>query len=200
MGTKKTNLRSSGRRTAILEAALECFCDKGFDSTSIDDICDSSGASIGSIYHHFGSKDGIASWLYLDALSNYYEELDRVLARKTNAEGLIRKVIRHHVNWSVKNPELTRYLLRNRRLPAIAPIEEKIQSLIKTKLRELLDFLHAAVESSEVRNYPNSAYIAIIFGPCHEVVRLWSFNELRGNVEEIRDALCDAAWLSLRLD
>jgi AcrR family transcriptional regulator len=198
MSTEKTKLRSSGRRAAILEAALECFCHEGFDSTSIEDICENSGASIGSIYHHFGSKDGIAAILYLDALSNYYDELDRVLARKTNAEGLIRKVIRHHINWSVKNPELTRYLLRNRRLPAIAPIEEKIQSLIKSKLRDLLDYLHVAVAGGEVRSYPNSAYIAIIFGPCHEVVRLWSFNELRGNVEEIRDALCDAAWLSLR--
>jgi len=198
MGTEKNNLRSSGRKAAILEAALDCFCDEGFDSASIEDICEKSGASIGSIYHHFGSKEGIASVLYLDALSNYYDELDRVLARKTNAEGLIRKVIRHHINWSVKNPELTRYLLRNRRLPAIASIEEKIQALIKAKLRDLLDFLHAAVSRGEVRQYPNSAYIAIIFGPCHEVVRLWSFNELRGNVEEIRDSLCDAAWLSLR--
>jgi AcrR family transcriptional regulator len=198
MGTEKNNLRSSGRRAAILEAALNCFCHEGFDNASIEAICEKSGASIGSIYHHFGSKDGIASVLYLDALSNYYDELDRVLTRKTNAEGLIRKVIRHHVNWSVKNPELTRYLLRNRRLPAIASIEEKIQTLIKSKLRDLLEFLRAAVSRGEVRQYPNSAYIAIIFGPCHEVVRLWSFNELRGNVEEIRDCLCDAAWLSLR--
>jgi AcrR family transcriptional regulator len=200
MSIEKTNLRSSGRRAAILEAALDCFCHQGFDATSIEDICARSGASIGSIYHHFGSKDGIAGVLYLEALSNYYDELDRVLARKTDPEGLIRKIIRHHINWSIKNPEETRYLLRHRRLPAFVPIEQKVQELTNARLRDLLEYLHEANAKGEVRNYPNSAYIAIIFGPCNEVIRLWAFNELRGNVEEIRDALCDAAWLSLRQD
>ncbi len=47
----------------IVEAALTLFSEKGFFSTSIHHIQKKSKVSIGSIYHHFGSKEAIAESL-----------------------------------------------------------------------------------------------------------------------------------------
>ncbi len=44
------------RRAQILDAAIECFADKGYHGTSIDDIASRSNLSKGAIYHHFESK------------------------------------------------------------------------------------------------------------------------------------------------
>ena len=49
------------RKQAILEAALAAFLQKGVLATTIDDVRERSGASVGSIYHHYGSKEGIAA-------------------------------------------------------------------------------------------------------------------------------------------
>ena len=52
--------RMSGRaamtRTALLAAAREVFTTSGFAEASIADVVAGAGASVGSLYHHFGGK------------------------------------------------------------------------------------------------------------------------------------------------
>ena len=43
-------------RADILRAAARCFMERGYSSTSIDDVARSLGATKGRIYHHFPSK------------------------------------------------------------------------------------------------------------------------------------------------
>ena len=56
----------ASRRQAILDAALACFTNKGFTETTMEDIRIRSGASTGSIYHHFSNKEMLARALYLE--------------------------------------------------------------------------------------------------------------------------------------
>ncbi|MEN8240040.1 MAG: TetR/AcrR family transcriptional regulator, partial [Actinomycetota bacterium] len=72
--------RAEPRRQAILQAALESFADTGYDATSIEEICRLSGSSVGSFYHHFGSKEGIAAALYEEGIIAYQEGLLEPLA------------------------------------------------------------------------------------------------------------------------
>ncbi len=45
-------------RTALLEAALHCFAQRGFDGTSIRDIAAAAGRNSSLISYHFSSKEG----------------------------------------------------------------------------------------------------------------------------------------------
>lgn len=56
---KLTKATKEARRTQILEAALDCFVDHGFSTTSMAQIIEKSGLSSGSIYSHFASKEEI---------------------------------------------------------------------------------------------------------------------------------------------
>ncbi len=51
-------------RTLVLDVALDLFSEQGYFNTSVHDIVHAAGVSIGSIYHHFGDKEGIARALY----------------------------------------------------------------------------------------------------------------------------------------
>ena len=44
------------RKAQIIGAALKVFCEKGFESTSIDDVCKKAGVSHGLFYHYFENK------------------------------------------------------------------------------------------------------------------------------------------------
>lgn len=43
----------------ILEEAKKQFCEKGFEGTSVRDICDSVNANVSAIKYHFGGKEGL---------------------------------------------------------------------------------------------------------------------------------------------
>ena len=60
--------RTDATQQRILDAATEAFSKRGFSATTMADIVDLSGASIGSIYHHFGGKKELFLAIY-DRLS-----------------------------------------------------------------------------------------------------------------------------------
>ena len=51
---------TENRRRTILAAALACFAEHGYEATTLGQIRERSGASVGSIYHLFASKEEIA--------------------------------------------------------------------------------------------------------------------------------------------
>ncbi len=52
------------RRDSILDAALECFVERGFHGTAIPEIAEKAGIAAGTIYHHFDSKEALVNALY----------------------------------------------------------------------------------------------------------------------------------------
>src|SRR6478735_870799 len=56
--------RTDATQQRILDASTEAFSKRGFSATTMADIVDLSGASIGSIYHHFGGKKELFLAIY----------------------------------------------------------------------------------------------------------------------------------------
>jgi AcrR family transcriptional regulator len=51
--------KSERSRRLVLDAALKLFSRQGFRGTSVREIADSAGVSIGNLYHHFPDKEAI---------------------------------------------------------------------------------------------------------------------------------------------
>src|SRR5215203_1122980 len=105
---------TSVRREEILSAALSAFTEKGFAAATIEDVRRLSGASTGSIYHHFGGKEGLAAALYVDGLAGYQDGFLAQLRRARDAEAAIKALVRHHLRWVEANPDLARFILGRR--------------------------------------------------------------------------------------
>src|SRR3954454_9607241 len=98
------------RRDEILDAALDAFESKGVLAATLDDIRERSGASIGSIYHHFGDKEGIAAALYAQLLGDWQRGFVAALRGRGAEEG-VRAAVDHHLCWAAKHPAAMRFLL-----------------------------------------------------------------------------------------
>ncbi len=61
--------RAAGTRSALLGAARQVFAASGFAEASIAEVVAGAGASVGSLYHHFGGKAD----LYLALFDDYSE-------------------------------------------------------------------------------------------------------------------------------
>jgi AcrR family transcriptional regulator len=58
--------RAATTRGALLDAARAVFCASGFAEASIAEVVAGAGASVGSLYHHFGGKAELYLALYED--------------------------------------------------------------------------------------------------------------------------------------
>jgi AcrR family transcriptional regulator len=58
--------RSEATRAGLLAAAALVFAAAGYADASVDEIVGHAGTSVGTLYHHFGSKAGLYTELYLD--------------------------------------------------------------------------------------------------------------------------------------
>jgi AcrR family transcriptional regulator len=67
----------------ILDAATDVFAARGFTAATMADIVDHSGASIGSIYHHFGGKKE----LFLSIFERLGADIDRCIEAATDEAG-----------------------------------------------------------------------------------------------------------------
>jgi AcrR family transcriptional regulator len=89
--TASVSLRPGGRaattRAALLAAAREVFTASGFAEASIAEVVARAGASVGSLYHHFGGKGE----LYLALFEDYQqrqEERTAAAVKAARAEGV----------------------------------------------------------------------------------------------------------------
>ncbi|HVE98261.1 MAG TPA: TetR/AcrR family transcriptional regulator [Mycobacteriales bacterium] len=58
--------RAAATRDALLSAAREVFTTQGFSEANIADVVAKAGASVGSLYHHFGGKADLYLALFED--------------------------------------------------------------------------------------------------------------------------------------
>ncbi|HZD37232.1 MAG TPA: TetR/AcrR family transcriptional regulator, partial [Actinomycetes bacterium] len=68
--------RSGSTRQALLAGALEVFSTRGYEDASIAEIVERSGASVGSLYHHYGGKAG----LFLALWDDHHRTLEETVA------------------------------------------------------------------------------------------------------------------------
>src|SRR3954466_11418550 len=115
----------ANRRAEILDAALDAFEAKGVLAATLDDIRERSGASIGSIYHHFGDKEGIAAALYARLLGEWQHGFVAALRGRT-AEGGVGAAVDHHLRWAARHPAGMRFLLTS--TPPRAALSEENRS------------------------------------------------------------------------
>jgi AcrR family transcriptional regulator len=71
-------------RTAIFETALELFRDRGFDSTTMQDVADAAGIAKSAAYYYFPSKEAIVT-AYYEAIQNEQERVCAEMFARTSS-------------------------------------------------------------------------------------------------------------------
>ncbi len=68
--------RSQQKRSLILDAAMRHFAEHGYEAARVGDMANNLGIAKGSVFQHFGSKDGLFFEAYKSALRSLPAYLD----------------------------------------------------------------------------------------------------------------------------
>lgn len=190
------NASSEQRRTAILNAALVCFLDRGYRATTISDIRERSSATTGSIYHFFGSKAAIARELLDQAVAGWSEAAAVVERREDRAETLIKAAVASLVDWGTSNPALLRFMDEIRTIADSDPDFAPVRTALAEGHRLGAEQYAAFVARGEVKPMAFPLAHSLMLGPAYNYLRLVS-----GGAEPASRAaeeLAQAGWDAVR--
>ena len=106
----------------LLDAALACFAEFGYDATRIRTIAERAGVSEGALYRHYASKEVIAQVLYQQYLRYLSEQLEDINTLNSTPEAEIRQVVAVTLRSYRENPAaFTFVLLRQATIMPMVP-------------------------------------------------------------------------------
>ena len=198
VGASGQHTTTESRRKAILQAALKSFSTKGFTETTMEDIRRLSGASTGSIYHHFENKEMLAQALYLEGRSDVNAALLASITDKHPREG-IKDMVYAYVDWFEQHPDLGQYIMQadsTEYLGAYVKVfrQKKLLALPKENFpQQFFDWLVPFIEDGTIARFPQNLYLPLAIGPSRDYVRRWLRTRLPAEIHEAREPLAEAA-------
>lgn len=181
----------AGTREALLEAALFCFSERGFEGTSLRMVAERAGKHTSLIAHHFGNKEGLYLAAFRDMLIHKRmahcegpvpdpEELRGNPARATALlrEIVIRTFLGMRTAFATSDPKQMAYF----RLWASAiraPIPE-LEPLIRERVVPLRLQIAACIQAirPDLPTKEIPFWCALVYGQCMVNTMLHDFNEL----------------------
>jgi AcrR family transcriptional regulator len=190
---------SQQRQQTILDAALDLLLEKGFGATTLDQILEQSGASVGSFYHHFKNKLEVAAALYLTILESYQQAFVTELRKHRDARAGIEGGVRHHLNWTASNHKAAAYLTHCREPEVAEASEARAQELNRAFFEQVIGWLATHIRAKTIRSLPIELYHPLWIGPADEFARYWLADSLsQKQLLRAERVLAPAAWEALR--
>jgi AcrR family transcriptional regulator len=186
-------------RQRILDAALLCFVEDGYEQATISRIRERSGVSNGALFHHFPSKEAVADALYVQAMASFQSGLWEMLRRRPRSlRAAVRDTIAHQLSWVELNSELARFVYMRGHLDWDSQGALEVSALNAELTAAFRAWMAPFVKRGELRVSSMLLISAIVNGPAHALARRWLAGHLEKPATAYVEPLADAAWAALR--
>jgi TetR/AcrR family transcriptional regulator len=195
-------LRPVSTSVAITRAARKLFAETDPRRITVRQIAMEAHVSIGSVYVHFGSKDG----LYLSILGDALKLSASYTMNRTWDESPLQRVFNagdEYIRFATENPEAFRVILQRTPIqadtPALADTAQRLERLAQREATAIMDDLQAAMDAGEMVQLPVVEVLAYLWaswaGVLGMVIREDRF---RISVDEARRILRGAQFFLAR--
>jgi len=192
-----TRKKSPGDTQAqILTATLTLFTGQGYFNTSVHDIARESGVSIGSIYHHFKDKEGVARALYSDMILRMSTELNKIKTDHSTAHDRCRAVIGLLFEIAEHEPEIMEFMLYSKHREFL-PDERPICS---SKPFEIMrGFVKEGMTSGEIREMDLMVASTCLFGGAIRMITSDMDGLLKRSLSSYIDEIWNCSWRAISI-
>ncbi|MFT4036281.1 MAG: TetR/AcrR family transcriptional regulator [Patulibacter sp.] len=179
LGSDQEGQPSRTQRTAsaILDAAAGLFFERGVQHTTIDEIAERANVSVGSVYVHYGSKDG----LYLALVEHAIERSEYYTQRATDDPSPLQRVFNlgdAFVEFALNEPVVFRIASMQMFDPAavddekLGPVATRIAERIQRTIGRLHDDLVESMERGEIARTDPGMMMTFLWGAWSGVLAL----------------------------
>ena len=151
-----TQERGERRVTDLLRAAEHLFATTGYDATPMSGIAQVAGASIGSLYQFFPSKESLGNALFLKYMKELSEQIAALKATSPVPPRMLgKKLVEIVLDYTLKHPAW--------RVLAEAPSVPKMDSfgLFAAVVQDLLSALAPSMKAAELLSIAQATWLMV---------------------------------------
>lgn len=175
----------------ILTAALDLFVEKGFHNVSVHEVQKRAQVSIGSIYNHFGGKEGVAQALYTHILNEMDELVDAIMVDYLTPWQQCEAIIRQLFGHTETHRNIIAFVFHAKHAEFITQDPLACHSAAFSKMRTIV---RNGIETGELVELDSWVLTSAIFGGAIRMIQL----RLDGVIEQPLPQYADALLQTIR--
>jgi TetR/AcrR family transcriptional regulator len=107
---KRGDVKPATSAERILSTALDLFAVKGYDATSVREICEAAGITKPTLYYFYGSKEGVLRALLIGGFERFRHLVDSAMARPGSFRARLKALARAIFESAHRQPSLWRFI------------------------------------------------------------------------------------------
>ena len=161
-------MRDQHNKHLILESALNLFTDHGYDAVGVQTLCQASGITKPTLYHYFGSKQGVLQALVSTYTTTFLTELSEPLQYAGDLPRSLESISAELLSLTQRYPEALRLFLTVQHAPKSSESSRAASGFFRELKRCLRELFAAAVRDHGNMRGREDAYavsfLATLFG------------------------------------
>lgn len=190
--------RGEETKSRLVDAALEVYAGRGEEWFTVHAVVAASGVSLGSLYHHFGSFDGLAAALYARCLGRLLDAIADALDEARGPRAGIVALVTTYLAFTREHAVEMRFVHASsyaRFLPAHAAT---IAAAKAPRLERIFAWLHPHVQAGKIVALPAPLFEILVVGPVAEAARRWLAGAPDFDLDEAARLLPERIWRAVR--
>ncbi len=107
----KTRQKKDAKRTAMMQAAVQTFSERGYQSATIRDIVKEADVSIGTFYFYFPDKETLFVHLYEETADFLIQTLRQAANSRSTFAQQVKAIVQSYVSIAIFEPAVVELLL-----------------------------------------------------------------------------------------
>ncbi|CAC08387.1 TetR family transcriptional regulator [Streptomyces sp. SID7813] len=183
----------------LLDAALRVYADAGEQGLTVSAVTRASGVSLGSLYHHFGSIDGLVNALLTRWLGRLLGELADAVGDSRDARTGVRALVRAYLGFVQAHPDVSRLLHSSRADQVGMEQGRELRDVQEARMPPLTSWVLRHVERGEIAPLSPALLESLLLGPVVGVSRRWlTLGDV--DLDEAARILPERIWRSISAD
>jgi TetR/AcrR family fatty acid metabolism transcriptional regulator len=109
--TDKTRQKKDAKRTAMMQAAVRVFAEKGYHAATVRDIVSEAEVAIGTFYFYFPDKETLFVHLFEETAGFLLQAIDQALISRSSFPAQLEAAVTAYVNVAFYEPAVVQLLL-----------------------------------------------------------------------------------------
>ncbi|QNE76769.1 TetR family transcriptional regulator [Streptomyces finlayi] len=181
----------------LLDAALRLYGAEGERGITVGAVTKASGVSLGSLYHHFGSIDGLVAELMHRWLTRLLGDLFTALQEARTTQAAIHGLVRAYLAFVKEHRDAALLLHSSTADQHNMSRGKEIRDTQEARLSAFGLWLDPRIESGELAPLPHALIESLVLGPVVAVARRWLSGIDDVDLDEAARLLPDRIWRSL---